>query len=198
MPLKLEVFDLEVKSTKDPVLVTSTGAVEEAKLNAYEQGYAAGWEDCANAQTEAKTAIQEDFGRNLRNLSFTYNEARMHVLRSIEPLLHEMTSRLLPEMAREALAPVVLETLMPMVEELADAPIHLVVNPVVRQSIEALLDQATGMPLIIREEPSLPAGQVYLRLGDTEAKVDLDQATQNITAAVRSFFGLSEQGKPNE
>lgn len=198
MPLKLEVFDLEMKSAMDPVLVTSTAAVEEAKLNAYEQGYSAGWEDCAGVQNDSNTAIQDDLARNLRNLSFTYNEARMHVLRSIEPLLQEMTSGLLPEMAREALAPVVLETLMPMVEELADAPIHLVVNPSVRQPVEALLDQATGMPLIIREEPSLPTGQIYLRLGDTEAKVDLDQATRSITAAVRSFFGLSEQGKPNE
>jgi len=44
----------------------------------------------------------------------------------------------------------------------------------------------------LQEEPTLGEGQVYLRLGDTETRIDLDRATAEIAAAVRSFFGLSE------
>ncbi len=45
--------------------------------------------------------------------------------------------------------------------------------------------------MVIEEEPSLGEGQVYIRLGGAETKVDLTQVTADITAAVRAFFNLS-------
>lgn len=190
--LKLEVFET-VEPHKKATVVTDIGALEEARLAAYEQGYSAGWEDASNATSEDQTRIGADLARSIQALGFTYHEARMHVLRAIGPLLQEMVARLLPEMAREALAPVVLETLMPMAEIMADAPVSIVMNPAVRPAIEALLERATGLPLTVIEEPTLGEGQVYLRLGDTETHVDLDRATAEIAAAVRGFFGLTEK-----
>lgn len=190
--LKLEVFET-VETHKKATVVTDIGALEEARLAAYEQGYSAGWEDASNATSEDQTRIGADLARSIQALGFTYHEARMHVLRAIGPLLQEMVARLLPEMAREALAPVVLETLMPMAETMADAPVSIVMNPAVRPAIEALLERATGLPLTVIEEPTLGEGQVYLRLGDTETHVDLDRATAEIAAAVRGFFGLTEK-----
>jgi len=190
--LKLEVFET-VEPHKKATVVTDIGALEEARLAAYEQGYSAGWEDASNATSEDQTRIGADLARSIQALGFTYHEARMHVLRAIGPLLQEMVARLLPEMAREALAPVVLETLMPMAETMADAPVSIVMNPAVRPAIEALLERATGLPLTVIEEPTLGEGQVYLRLGDTETHVDLDRATAEIAAAVRGFFGLTEK-----
>ncbi len=191
-PLKLEVFQTG-KAPASSVIITDVTAFEETKLASYEAGYSAGWEDAAAAQSDDQSRIKADLSRNLQGLGFTSHEARMHVLRALEPLLHDMTTRLLPEMARESLAPMVLEMLMPMAEELADAPITLVLNPNVRAAVEALLGQATGLPLTIIEEPTLPESQVYLRLGNLETKVDLGKATADIAAAVRGFFDLSEQ-----
>lgn len=190
--LKLEVFRTGQTPTSE-VVVTDTSALEEAKLAAYEAGYSAGWEDAAAAAAGDQNRVKADLARNLQALGFSYQEARMHVLRAIEPLLQDMTTRLLPEMARESLAPMVLEMLMPMAEELADAPITLVLNPHARAAVEALIGQATGLPLTVIEEPTLPDSQVYLRFGDTETKVDLGRATAEIAAAVRGFFDLSEQ-----
>ena len=51
--------------------------------------------------------------------------------------------------------------------------------------------QATGLPMQIEEEPSLGEGQVYIRMGPTETKVDLTEVTDDIAAAVRGFFNLS-------
>ncbi|EEW26574.1 FliH/SctL family protein [Rhodobacter ferrooxidans] len=193
MPLlKLEVFEVTDKSSHSTV-VTDISALEEARLAAYEQGYSAGWDDASAAQADDQSRIGADLARNLQTLGFTYHEARMHVLRAVEPLMQEIVCRLLPDVAREALAPVVLETLMPMAENMADAPVSLVLNPAARPAVEALLEQATGLPLRIVEEPTLGEGQVYLRLGDCETRVDLDRATAEITAAVRGFFGLSEK-----
>jgi flagellar biosynthesis/type III secretory pathway protein FliH len=193
-PLKLEVFQTEPKDAPSPhVVVTDETAIEEAKLAAYEQGYTAGWDDAAAAQREEQGKIKADLGRNLQALGFTFQEARQHVLQALEPLLSEMSARLLPEMARETLAPIVLETLMPLAEQLSDAPITILLNPGVRDEVEALLSQATGLPMTIVEEPSLAESQVYLRLGAAETKVDLGRATSDIAAAVRSFFNLTEE-----
>ncbi len=196
MVLRLEVFETEERYSAPNTVVLDTLSLEEAKLSAYDSGYAAGWEDAAAAQTNDQTRIGADLARNLQSLGFTYQEARMHVLRALEPLLQEMVGRLLPELARETLAPIVLDVLMPMAERMADAPVTLVLNPRARAAIEALLEQATGMPLTIVEESSLGEGQVYLRMGDAETQIDLDRATAEITAAVRGFFELPEKGTP--
>jgi hypothetical protein len=196
MVLRLEVFETEERYSAPNTVVLDTLSLEEAKLSAYDSGYAAGWEDAAAAQTTDQTRIGADLARNLQSLGFTYQEARMHVLRALEPLLQEMVGRLLPELARETLAPIVLDVLMPMAERMADAPVTLVLNPRARAAIEALLEQATGMPLTIVEESSLGEGQVYLRMGDAETQIDLDRATAEITAAVRGFFELPEKGTP--
>ena len=117
----------------------------------------------------------------------------MHVLRAIQPLIEEIVSHLLPKIARESLASVALEALMPLAGQMADAQVTLVLNPVSRAAVEALLEQATGLPLIIIEEPTLGEGQVYLRLGDSETRIDLDRATADIAIAVRDFFNTTEQ-----
>lgn len=190
--LKLEVFEEEARPDESPAVQAGT-VDQERRLEAYEQGYRAGWEDAAAAQAEDQKRIRADLARSLQTLGFTYQEARSHVLKSLAPLMQDMVGKLLPEMAREALAPTVLETLMPLAEQLADEPVTLVVNAADRKAIEELLEQATGMPVTIVEEPSLGEGQAFLRLGIQEVHVDLARATAEIAAAVRGFFGFSEK-----
>ena len=197
MPLHLEVFDMEVGPDGSVQPLVQASALEDAKITSFEQGYTAGWDDAVAAQETDQLRIRSDLARNLQSLAFSFQEARAHVLQAIRPLILEMTNRLLPEMAREALAPTVLETLMPMADEMADTPLTLILNPNVRAQVQSLLDQATGLPMVIEEEPSLSEGQVYIRFGTSETKVDLAQATADITQAVRAFFSLTNEEKPH-
>jgi flagellar assembly protein FliH len=189
--LRLEVFDMAPASDGSLQPLVEATVVEEAKVASFEQGYSAGWEDAVAAQNGDQNRIRADLARNLQSLAFTFQDARSHVLQSIRPLILEMVERLLPEVAREALAPTVLDTLTPMAEELADAPLTLVLNPAVRGEVEDLVTRATGLPMVIEEEPSLPEGQVYIRFGPSETTVDLSQVTADIAAAVRAFFNLN-------
>jgi flagellar biosynthesis/type III secretory pathway protein FliH len=193
-PLRLEVFETGQPS-KTTAVVTDLGAIEEEKLSAYEQGYTAGWDDSSAAQAEEQAQLSAEIARNLQALTFTFHEARTHVLRSIEPLLADMVTRLLPEVARAALAPVVRETLQPLAEDLAGSPVEIVLNPVARPAVEAILEENAGLPVTLIEEPSLSEGQLYIRLGQAETHVDLDAAVAAIATAVQDFFTLS--GKDN-
>ena len=197
MALKLEVFDTDEKPARTQTVVLDRVALEDEKLASYDSGYRAGWDDANSAQSDDQTRMKADLARNLQSLGFSYHEARSHILKAIEPLMLQIVGRLLPEIARETLAPFVLETLMPIAEGLGDAPVKLVLNPAARAAVEALLDHATGLPVVIEEEPTLGEGQVYIKLGSVEAQVDLDQATADIAAAVRGFFNLPGKDRPN-
>lgn len=189
--LRLEVFDTAQTADGTPLPLVEATAAEEAKVAAFEQGYSAGWDDASAAQQGDQSRISADLARNLQSLSFTFQDARSHVLQAIRPLMLEMINRLLPEVAHEALAPTVLEALTPIADEMSDAPMTLVLNPAVRSQVEDLVSKATGLPMNIEEEPTLSEGQVYIRFGTAEAKVDLDRVTADIAAAVRAFFNLS-------
>ena len=195
--LRFEIFDTATAADGTPQPLVEASALEEAKVAAFEQGYSAGWEDAAAAQQGDQIRIRADLARNLQSLAFTFQDARSHVLQAIRPLILEMTNRLLPEVAREALAPTVLDALMPLADDLAEAPLTLVLNPAVRDRVEGLLAQATGLPMQIEEESSLGEGQVYIRFGTAETKVDLTQVTADITAAVRAFFSLTTEETPH-
>ncbi len=194
MVLRLEVFESDAPGGAAPdTVILDTSILEDAKLASYDAGYSAGWEDAAAAQDGDQSRIKADLARNLQALTFTYQEARSHVLRALEPLFAEMIGKLLPSLARETLGGIVLDVLMPMADGLADAPVTIVLNPAARTAVEPLIESATGLPLIIEEESSLGEGQVYLRFAEAEALVDLDHAVADIAAALRGFFDLSRK-----
>jgi len=190
MVLRLEIFESEDSGSPAGTVVLDASALEEARLASYDTGYAAGWEDATAAQSGDQARIKAELARNLQALSFTYQEARSHVLRAVEPLLTETMAKLLPEIARASLGSVVLDALMPMAEALADTPVVMVLNPESRPAVEPLIAAATGLPIVIEEEATLGEGQVYLRLGGAETCVDLDRATAEIMTALRGFFDL--------
>ena len=192
MSLKLEVFKTETEPTAATVTMETT-ALEDARLASYESGYLAGWEDAVAAQSADQSKLQADIARNLQSLSFTYHEARTHILRAIEPLLSDVVSRFLPQIARETLAPLVVEALAPLAETAASAPITLLLNPSARPAVKAFLENGPGLPLTLIDEPTLGEGLVYLRLGDQEIRVDLDGAIETIGAALRGFYDLTSK-----
>lgn len=195
-PLRLEVFEAD-NAQEHKTIVTDLNAMEEARLASYEQGYAAGWEDSVAAQNEEKSQMAADLAHNLQSLSFTYHEARVHILRSLEPLLVDMVVHLLPEVAKSALASTVLKALLPLAESAADTPIKILFNPAARNVIEPLVEPANGPPLMLVEEPTLGEGQVFLQLGESEVRVDMESALSEIRNAIADFFTLTTKEQNN-
>lgn len=189
--LRLEVFGQDIGTSE--TLVIEAAAMEEARLASFEAGYAAGWEDAMAAQKDEQSGMSADLARNLQALSFTYHEARAHVLAALQPFLVALVSRVLPETARANLAPMVAEALRPLAELAAGAPVTIELNPAARPAIEALLVGRMGPPVRLVEEPTLGEGQVYLRLADREDHVNLDHVTESIRTVVTGFFHSAQE-----
>ncbi|MGQ0609649.1 MAG: flagellar biosynthesis protein [Paracoccaceae bacterium] len=198
MPLKLEVFEsAERAAGRIDTVVLDTVALEEAKLAAYDKGYSAGWEDAVGAQTEDQARIKADLARNLQLLSFTYQEARQHVLQSLNPLLGSIVERVLPTLARASLAPMILEILRPIAESTAEPPVTIAIHPSARAAVEGLVLDTAGLPVEIREEDTLGEGTAFVRFDGAETQIDLDDAVRRIARAVHDFFEMQRKDSDN-
>ncbi len=190
---RLEVFELP-EVTGDQVHLSASD-LEETRLAAFEKGYTAGWDDAAASQENEAARQRAELARNLQDLSFTYHEARTHILRAMEPLLRDMVTKVLPVIARQTIGEVALEALRPLAEEISASEVTVVVNAETRPTVESLLRATDTIPIRFEEEPSLGPGQVYLRMGDTESRVDLDGVIAAIGAAITAFFDSQKEEK---
>lgn len=183
---------LEVFETDDDTVVTRLAAIEDARRAAFEEGRAAGRAEAEAEARSARALAEAEAVRCLQDLSFTFHEARAHVLAALSPLFHQIATPLLPAIARETLAPMIAGVLEPMAEGMADAPIRLAFHPEASEAVERLAAECP-FPLTTLRDEGLPAGAVRLRLGEVETGVDLTRATHEITAAIRGFFAPQEQ-----
>jgi flagellar biosynthesis/type III secretory pathway protein FliH len=168
-------------------------ALEEQRLQSFEQGYTAGWDDAIKAQSDDKTRVSADLAQNLQDLSFTYRDAINRMSRALKPLLTQVVNKILPKLAHDTLGAQVVEQLTEMVGTQTELPIEIVVSPENSAALRVLLEQETSMPVAIIDEPSLGAGQVYIRFGTVEREINLDIVLGGISEAVDAFFHQVEQ-----
>ena len=192
-PLKLEVFASDSAAADPGPPMVPAQQMEEARLEAYEQGYCAGWEDAQTAQGEEQGRLNADILRSLEGMSFTYHEARGHVLRTLEPLMRTMADKILPDMAQRALGTLILGTLRPLAISMAQTPVTVALHPASRAALEPHLLSQDAPPFTIIEDQSLSLGQVRLCLGEVEQFVDMDSAVATIRSAVDDFFALEQK-----
>ncbi|WP_101067128.1 FliH/SctL family protein [Roseovarius salinarum] len=167
--------------------------LEEYRLEAFEEGYRAGWDDSAAAQAQREDHVAADLAANLQRLSFTYHEAHAHILESIGPLMTEMAETVLPRLAHETLGARIVEIAQSAIRETPGAPVVIVISDTDRAALEKALPDDPGFPVSIREDPDLPSGQVGLNLGNSELEIDLDAVLAGIQHAVSDFFSEQQE-----
>lgn len=167
--------------------------VEAARLEAYESGYRAGWDDAARTEAEDQSRIGAEFARNLQDLGFTFHEARAHVMQALEPLLTGMVDRVLPRLVSETIGQTIVEELMPLAAAAAGSPIEVIVCPANRPVVEDMLSRSDTVPFTLVDEPTLAEGQVYLRSGALERQIDFTEAVDRIGAAIGNLYQLNEK-----
>lgn len=186
----LEDFGAFARGT--PVALTDI-SLEEERLEAFEKGYQAGWDDSARALSEENRSLSADLAQNLKDLSFTYHEAHTAVLNGLRPLLDQIISAVLPALAHQALCAQISELLHEIARDHSGQPIEIVTAPANIPALEALLQEEGVLPVSLVEESSLADGQAYLRFGHQEREIDLDSVLTAIEQAVTVFFNQTER-----
>lgn len=185
-PLRLEVF--ETPDEPDLPSLVMPEDLEDLRLNAYENGYTAGWDDAMRQADDETRARQEALARTAEGLNFTYHEAQAHVLGALQPLLQAIAAQILPELARGALVQAVSEELMSVANELAATPVELRVPAGMQAAFEAGFEGLMLPPLDIVECDDLPGGVAEFAGGARQTRVDLAGVAEHLASTIARFY----------
>ncbi|MEP1613279.1 MAG: ABC transporter ATP-binding protein [Roseobacter sp.] len=181
------------KNTDNQEAEINSEALEDQKLEAFEAGYQAGWDDATKAQNDTQEKISAELGQNLLDLSFTYHEALSKLTMSLEPAMQQILEKLLPEIANKALGPHILEQISALMKQKIKGPVEIVVNPKNFNTVQAMVGDKSSESVVIVGEESLGEGQAFIRIGIEEQQIDLDSIVAEIMQAMTAFFHESAQ-----
>ncbi len=180
-----------------PVETVDGERLEAEKLEAFDKGFAAGWEDATAACEQAASESAEAALARLQDLSFTFHEARAHVLRSVLPLARAIAAQVVPKTLHATLGARLTEIMEKTVAEAATAEVELLVAPGESAGIEAALAGRVSFPVTVREEAGLATGTVHLRVGRSETEIDLAGFERTLTEALSALDTELEESVRN-
>ena len=163
-------------------------AIEDQKLQAFEAGYQAGWDDAMKAQSEAKGKLSDELNQSLQDISFSYREAVAKVSSSMHPIVREIVEKLLPEMMRTGLSAHVVEQLKNMMNDELDRSVELVVAPFNVGLVMDLVDEKMREQVQVVSDEAVKDGEAFIRIDQTERQIDLAGVVDGVSKAMKAFF----------
>ena len=193
--VRLEDFDAgrpEPPEVSEAAPAPDPAVLETARVAGYEDGYKSGWDDAIrSAEQEAKT-VGAELARNLRDLSFTYFEAREEVLAALEPFLHELLGTIFPELLPEAAAAALAKELAELATEGSESGVRILVSPDDAEVVKGLLEPEADVTARVLEEPAMLPGQARIASELREVAIDTGSVLERLRAALGAEVQASE------
>lgn len=182
--LRLEVFETAAPEDGDGVL--DAHQTEKLRAAAYEQGYAAGWQDALehmrNEDAMRRIAAEEA----LQSISFTYHEAHAALQTQFILLTRAILDKLMPEVLRHALAAQVAAELDAIVAQTTNLPVRLSCAPGAIATLQPVLKTVTSLDIDLVAEPSFSDAQVSVCIGAQERQIDLDSLLESLRSQLNN------------
>ncbi len=186
------LHDFGALSQGKPVAITDV-SLEEERLEAFEKGYQAGWDDCVKSQVEDGRRITADLAQNLQDIGFTYEEVHGEIMGAMQRLLQQITQTVLPPLSHAMLVPQVTEILHDLLETNGRQPVQLTAGPADLAILRRLSAEMPDLACTLTEDQTLASGQVLLRLGESERALDMPDVLLRIENAVSGFFQQNQR-----
>lgn len=183
--LKLEVF--ETAETENSDAVFDSHQAEKLRQTAYEQGYAAGWQDALEHMRDDDALRRIAAEEALQAISFSYYEAHGALQAAFLALARAMLDVVLPETVRLVL-PVCLDAeLRALVTKNTQPEIVIKCAPSACAALEPVVAAVPSVQFQLVAEPSFTDAQIALSLGAQERVIDLD----NVLSGLHEIFAQS-------
>ncbi|SPJ24655.1 hypothetical protein [Palleronia abyssalis] len=192
-PLELEDFNLFVDTAVAPVEAFDGERLEAEKLESFDKGYTAGWDDATEAVQRDTESRSQVFDTRLEELSFTFHEARAHVMRGLSPLIEAIVKTALPRLLHETLGPRLIEAFEDMAGDLSNPEIRVLTAKGEAAEVMRALGDKPRFPVEVLEEENLPEGVLQVRLGDKGREIDLGAMEQVLTDALFALDTHNEE-----
>lgn len=184
--LQLEVFD--VPSSPLGSIELSSEALETVKLETYEKGYAAGWEDLLKNEAEALAAIRADISSALQQIGFTVQEAKSDILQSLKPFLYAVTEFVMPMLCGATVKDHIVAALQNEAACSANIELTLLVHPELAAVAEEAIFQQSSIKAVVQKDENLERASVVLLRNAGETILNTDQLCVDIKKAVFKFL----------
>jgi flagellar assembly protein FliH len=189
-PSQSTIADTEIENIQNVIS-------EEARLEAFELGYSAGWEDSATARSEAHTHLSDELCEQLRSLSFTYHEALGQMTKNLRPALNLLFKNILPKTMSVTLGPRLAEEFTNIGQKSAATPVVISVPKGAGASVLALLSRDHQMPVNVQEDENLSLGEARLGIDDTVYGLDGNEVLETIEETLAAYLDLTEMEPPH-
>ena len=178
--------------SSDKVLENRTGSasaadVEEAKLQSFEDGYQAGWDDAAKAQASLDMSVSSALAANLQDASFEYHEVRNQLTKTVHEIMQGVVDAILPDVARQSLGAHIVQLVEAHTRDAVTRTIQLRVSETSRELVERVLPE-TPVAYEVTVDSCLAPDQAVLQLSETEHEIDLGRVVKDVNAAVADYF----------
>ena len=196
MTLQTLLEDFAPRPAPDPRAEEEAQVVlpEEERLAAFEKGYAEGYEDATRAAEEGRRRVGAALAGRLEDLSFTYREARVAILREVRELLEAVGDGVLPAMGHEGFGATLAEAVTAEIEARVACPVAVSVAPDAVDVVAPLMPEVQGFPVDLRGDPDLGEGQAVIGFPDGEREIDVGPVVTRALAALAEW--MDEAGRP--
>lgn len=185
--LKLEIF--ETAAIDDATVVFDAQQAEKLRETAYEQGYAAGWQDALEHMRNEDALRQIATEEALQAVSFSYHEAHGALQQAFMELVRAMLDTVLPEAVRMSVHDHLDAELRALVAQNTLTPIRIRCAPASVDTLTAIVAAVPSVQIELLAEPSFTESQVALSLDAQERVIDLDHVLEGL----REIFTQSLQ-----
>ena len=167
---------------------------EEERLAAFDRGYGEGYEDATAAADTERRRIGAALAGRLQDLSFTYHEARVAVIREVRDVLAAIGDGVLPALGREGFGAALAEAVGAEIEGRAACPVAVSVAPEAVDLVAALMPEVEGFPVELRGDPDLGEGQAVIGFPDGEREIDMAPVVERALAALAEWIAEGQGG----
>ncbi len=180
--LKLEVFETE--AADDPPGAIDAQQAAKQQETAFEQGYAAGWQD-ALVQMRDEDALRRIAAEDaLQAVSFSYHEAHAALQHSFVELTSALLDKLLPAVARDALPVRLKAEIAEIAARETLLPLRITCAPDAVATLEPIVNSVSGIQVELVPEPSFSEAQLTLTTGAQERRLDFDMVLENMRTRI--------------
>ncbi len=150
----------------------------------YNRGLADGLAQAEASQNADLARSVERISSSLTDMAFGYEEARLHVLERLRPLLRQTSEAILPIIARETFGTHLIDVIEVEFQTAASAPIMI---SVARDLVETLNSTVTGDLFTFVADQTLDVGQALLCQDNTHILLDLPALTLALQSALNGL-----------
>ncbi|MFN4057302.1 MAG: hypothetical protein ACK4HW_03850 [Roseinatronobacter sp.] len=171
--LNLEEFELEGVQPDRGYL--DPKSAEILRNQGYDEGYAAGWQDCVAHTKETSAAQMAATLDALQRLSFTYAEARALAEHQLVEFVETLLQRIVPPVLDAAMPARVSQELETLLRRDPDARLGLRCAPSTAKVLSSIMaDLPSNAHITLSEEPAFSPMQVAITGQEQHRMIDLE------------------------